>query len=293
MRAFEAAARNLSFSRAAAELNVTKAAVSHQVKALENELGLPLFRRLNRALMLTPAGQTLHPAIAEALGLMAAAVARVKKQDRTGELVLTMLDSFAAIWLVPRLGRFRKTHPEIDVRITTSDESIDFSRGDIDLAIRYGAGYWPDVHAERLMTEEIFPVCSPSLLQSDPPLEKPSDLANHTLLQDHPRDFWRMWLMAVGETGVDYERGPGYQHSNLVLLAAEQGDGVAIARSVLAADALAAGRLVKPFDVTVPAEYAYYLVCPPAHLQRPKVQAFRTWMLAEAEVSAGSLEPID
>lgn len=281
MRAFEAAARHLSFSRAADELNVTKAAVSHQVKALEDELGLPLFRRLNRALLLTPAGQTLYPPITEALRLMRSAVDRLHKQDRSGELVLTMLDSFAAIWLVPRLGRFRKAHPEIDVRITTSDESIDFSRGDVDLAIRYGAGYWPDVHAERLMTEEIFPVCAPALLRTGPPLNKPSDLVNHTLLQDHPRDYWRMWLMAVGATGVDSERGPGYQHSNLVLLAAEQGDGVAIARSVLAADALAAGRLVKPFDVTVPAEYAYYLVCPPDHLRRPKVAAFRDWLFAE------------
>ncbi len=285
MRAFEAAARHLSFSRAAAELNVTKAAVSHQVKALEDDLGLPLFRRLNRALMLTDAGQTLYPPITEALALMGAAVARVKRQDQSGELVLTMLDSFAAIWLVPRLGRFRKANPEIDVRITTSDESIDFSRGDVDLAIRYGAGHWPNVHAERLMTEEMFPVCSPALLERGPPLEKPSDLAHHTLLQDHPRDYWRMWLMAVGETSIDAERGPGYQHSNLVLQAAEQGDGVALARSVLAADALAAGRLVKLFADTVPAAYAYYLVCPPDHLRRPKVKAFRRWLLAEASES--------
>ena len=238
--------------------------------------------------MLTPAGQTLYPAVSEALGIMQAAVTRLKRQDRSGELVLTMLDSFAAIWLVPRLGRFRKAHPEIDVRITTSDESIDFSRGDVDLAIRYGAGRWPDVHTERLMTEEIFPVCAPSLLGLRPPLEKPSDLKHHTLLHDHPRDGWRMWLMAVGEPDVDAERGPGYQHSNLVLQAAEQGDGVALARSVLAAEALAAGRLVKPFDVSLPAEYAYYLVCPPAHLKRPKVRAFRTWLFAEAkEADAG------
>ncbi len=282
MRAFEAAARHLSFSRAADELNVTKAAVSHQVKALEDELGLPLFRRLNRALMLTPAGQTLYPPITEALGLMSTAVARVRRQDRSGELTVSTLDSFAAIWLVPRIGRFRKAHPDIDVRIATSDDSIDFTNSNVDLAIRYGAGGWPGVHAEPLMTEEIFPVCAPALLHSGPPLKKPSDLAAHTLLHDHPRDWWRMWLMAVGDTTVDSEKGPGYQHSNLVLQAAEQGDGVAIARSVLAADALAAGRLVKPFDLTVPAEYAYYLVCPPAHLERPKVKAFRQWLLEEA-----------
>ena len=142
LRAFEAAARHLSFSRAADELNVTKAAVSHQVKALEEALGLPLFRRLNRALLLTDAGQTLFPSITEALGLMQSAVDRLHKRDRTGELTVTTLDSFAAIWLVPRLSRFRQAHPEIDVRIATSDESIDFAQSDVDLAIRYGEGSW-------------------------------------------------------------------------------------------------------------------------------------------------------
>lgn len=290
LRAFEAAARHLSFSRAAEELHVTKAAVSHQVKALEEDLGLPLFRRLNRALLLTPAGQTLFPAISEALGLMHAAVARLKRQDRTGELVLTMLDSFAAIWLVPRLSRFRNAHPEIDVRIATSDDSIDFAHTDVDLAIRYGAGHWPEVHAERLMTEEIFPVCAPALVESGPPLAKPADLVNHTLLHDYGHESWRRWLKAAGESGIDVDRGPNYHHSNLVLQAAEQGDGVALARSVLAADALAAGRLVKPFDVTLPAEYAYYLVCPPANLNRPKVQAFRAWLFAE--VAKAGADPI-
>ncbi|MEM8950073.1 MAG: transcriptional regulator GcvA [Pseudomonadota bacterium] len=283
LRAFEAAARHLSFSRAADELNVTKAAVSHQVKALEDDLGLPLFQRLNRALMLTPAGQTLFPAITDALGLMRTAVTKVKRQDQTGELTVTTLDSFAAIWLVPRLRRFREAHPDIDVRVTTSDDNIDFSRADVDLAIRYGAGQWPGVEAERLMTEELFPVCAPSLLENGPTLEKPSDLANHTLLHDYGIVTWRGWLMAIGEEAIDVERGSHYQHSNLVLQAAEQGDGVALARSVLAADALAAGRLVKPFDISLPAEYAYYLVCPPLHLKRPKVQAFRHWLLTESQ----------
>lgn len=292
LRAFEAAARHLSFSRAADELNVTKAAVSHQVKALEDELGLPLFRRLNRALLLTDAGQTLFPSITEALGLMGAAVNRLQKQDRTGDLTVTTLDSFAAIWLVPRLNRFRKAHPEIDVRIATSDHSIDFAQSDVDLAIRYGAGTWQGVHAERLMTEEIFPVCAPSLLKEGPPLEKPADLALHTLLHDYGQESWRRWLLAVGEEGVDVERGPRYHHSNLVLQAAEQGDGVALARSVLAADALAKGRLVKPFDIALPADYAYYLACPPDHLKRPKVKAFRSWLLAEARASAGAMDPM-
>lgn len=282
LRAFEAAARHLSFSRAADELNVTTAAVSHQIKALEEELGIPLFRRLNRALLLTDAGQTLSPPITEALTLMGAAVDRLHKRDEGGELTVTTLDSFAAIWLVPRLGGFRRAHPEIDVRIATSDDIADFAQTDVDVAIRYGAGQWRDVHAERLMTEEIFPVCAPSLLKDGVPLEKPADLANHTLLHDYGLESWRRWLMAVGEVGVEVERGPRYHHSNLVLQAAEQGDGVALARSVLAADALSKGRLIKPFDIALPAEYAYYFVCPTAYLNRPKVKAFRKWMLAEA-----------
>lgn len=286
LRAFEAAARHLSFSRAAEELHVTKAAVSHQVKALEEELGLPLFRRLNRALMLTDAGQALFPAITEALGIMSTAVAHLKKQDETGVLTVTTLDSVAAIWLVPRLGRFRRAHPDIDVRIATSDDSIDFARVNVDLAIRYGAGHWPGTHAERLMTEEIFPVCAPSLLEGGPPLKTPSDLANHTLLHDYGLETWERWLTAVGSPDVDAERGPLYPHSNLVLQAAEQGDGVALARSALAEGALASGRLVKPFDVSLPAEYAYYLVCPPEHLKRPKVKAFRTWLIAEVNEPA-------
>lgn len=282
LRAFEAAARHLSFSRAADELNVTKAAISHQVKALEDDLGMPLFRRLNRALALTSAGQTLFPDINEAMTLMAAAVTRLHNQDRAGELTVTTMDSFAARWLVPRLGRFRKDNPDIDVRITTSDESVDFARVHVDLAIRYGAGNWPSLSVERLMTEEVFPVCAPALLQAGPPLERPSDLKNHTLLHDDMREDWRMWLMAADEPGVDAGKGPGYQHSNLVIQAAEQGDGVALARSVLVEDALASGRLVKPFDVSLPADYAYYIVCPKAHLSRPKVKAFRAWLFREA-----------
>lgn len=283
VRAFEAAARHLSFTRAADELNVTQAAVSHQIKLLEDRLGMPLFRRLNRALLLTDAGQALFPAVNEALDIMATAVDRLHRHDKTGEITVTTMDSFAATWLVPRLGRFRKRHPEIDVRVTTSDTSIDFARENVDLAIRYGYGDWPGLSVKRLMTEEAFPVCAPALLESGPPLKHPSDLKDQTLLHDDMREDWRMWLMAAGETGVDPERGPSYQHSNLVLQAAEQGDGVALARSVLVEAALAAGRLVKPFDLSLPVRYAYYVVCPIANLSRPKVEAFRNWLFDEAD----------
>ena len=181
MRAFEAAARHLSFTLAAHELHVTQAAVSHQIKSLEDHLGMPVFKRLNRALVLTGAGQALFPAVSEALDIMASAVDRLHNQDQSGELTITTMDSFAATWLVPKLGRFRRSNPDIDVRITTTDTSVDFARVNVDMAIRYGAGDWPGVSVERLMTEEVFPVCAPSLLQSGPPLCCPADLKNHTL----------------------------------------------------------------------------------------------------------------
>jgi LysR family glycine cleavage system transcriptional activator len=285
MRAFEAAARHLSFTRAAAELNVTQAAVSHQIKALEDDLGMPVFERRNRALLLTIAGQELYPAVNEALDIMASAVDRLHRHDQAGPLTVTTMDSFAATWLVPRLGRFRQAHPDIDVLIMTSDDSVDFSRVNVDMALRYGHGDWPGMSVERLMTEEVFPVCAPGLLQSGPPLRRPADLKHFTLLHDDMRIDWRMWLMAAGEAGIDASKGPGYQHSNLVIQAAEQGDGIALARSVLVEGALAAGRLVKAFEFALPVEYAYYVVCPPANLNRPKVKAFRAWLFEEAKTS--------
>ena len=283
LRAFEAAARHLSFTRAAEELNVTQAAVSHQIKSLEEDLGIPVFRRLNRALVLTGAGKTLFPAVSEAMAIMTSAVDSLHHQDQSGELTVTTMDSFAATWLVPRLGRFRTSNPDIDVRITTSDDRVDFARVNVDFAIRFGAGNWPGLNVERLMTEEVFPVCAPSLLETGPPLTSPADLKNHTLLHDDLREDWRMWLMATGQKDIDASKGPGYQHSNLVILAAEQGDGVALARSVLVQGALDSGRLVKPFDFALPGEFAYYMVCPQANLKRPKVKAFRKWLIQEAK----------
>ena len=285
MRAFEAAARHLSFTRAASELHVTQAAVSHQIKTLEEHLGMPVFQRLNRALMLTPAGQELFPAISEGLDIMAAAVERLHRHDQAGALTVTTMDSIAATWLVPRLGRFRRAHPDIDVLISTSDDSVDFSRTNVDMALRYGAGHWPRLSVERLMTEQVFPVCSPALLETGPALTCPADLKNFTLLHDDMRVDRRMWLTAAGVPDVDWNKGPGYQHSNLVIQAAEQGDGVALARSVLVEGALAAGRLVKALDFALPVEYAYYIVCPHSNLNRPKVKAFREWLFEEAETS--------
>ncbi len=282
MRAFEAAARHLSFTKAAEELNVTQAAISHQVKALEEWLGVPLFRRLNRALLLTDAGQNYAPPLGQSFDLLAEATDRIRDDDNRGTLTVTTLPSIAAKWLVPRLGRFRQAHPDIDLRIDASQHLSDFARENVDVAVRYGRGLWEGTRADRLMTEDFFPVCSPDLIDGDPPLHKLDDLHRHTLLHDDNRTDWTVWFLAAGIKGGDPTRGPGFTGSSLVLQAAAEGQGVALGRGALAANDLAAGRLVKPFDISLPATFAYYLVCPEANAERPKIVAFRDWLLAEA-----------
>ncbi len=286
LRAFEAAGRHLSFTRAAGELNVTQAAISHQVKGLEERLGLKLFHRRNRALVLSEAGQLYLPPLTGAFDGLAAATDRLLARDSAGTLAVSVLSSFAATWLVPRLKRFRQIQPEIDVRLSASDHLVDFAREDVDLAIRYGRGGWPGLRAQRFLTEDVFPVCSPKLLEGPHPLRRPADLRHHTLLHDDMRESWRMWLMAAGVDGIDSERGPGFSDSSMVIRAAVDAQGVALGRSALAADELAAGRLVKPFEISLRTDYAYYIVCPEATADRPKVRAFQDWLLSEAQQQA-------
>ncbi|MEQ8505230.1 MAG: transcriptional regulator GcvA [Rhodospirillales bacterium] len=283
LRAFEAAARHLSFTQAADELSVTQAAVSHQIRGLEDWLGFPLFRRLSRALVLTEAGQILFPEVREAMDILTTAVNRVQRQDQEGVLTVTTMDSFAQSWLVPRLGRFRQSHPDIDVRLVMSDRMVDLAREGVDVAIRYGRGNWSGLMVTLLRTEELFPVCAPSLVAGGVPLNEPCDLVHYTLLHDEMPVDWRDWLEAVGCDEVNPERGPGYTHSNLVLLAARAGEGVALGRSVMVADDLAEGRLVRPFEFALPAPQAYYLACVEGTEDRPKIRAFREWLLDEFE----------
>ena len=283
LRAFEAAGRHLSFTKAADELHVTPAAISHQVKALEERLGIKLFHRRNRSLLLTEAGQAYLVPLRDAFERLAAATDRLVARDRTGTLTVSALSSFAATWLVPRLKRFRELHPDIDVRLSASDHLVDFAREDVDVAVRYGRGDWPGLCVERLLTEDIFPVCSPKLLEGAHPLRRPQDLGHHTLLHDEMRISWRMWLLAAGVEGVDPDRGPSFNHSSMVIEAAVDGQGVALGRSVLVDAELASARLVKPFEISLPAEYAYYIVCPDASAERPKVRAFRDWLVRTAQ----------
>jgi len=285
VRAFEAAARHLSFTKGAAELHVTQAAVSHQVKALEEHLSVKLFRRIDRALLLTDEGQEYFRVVRDAFDRLDEATMRLLAGDARQTLTISTLPSFAARWLVPRLGRFREKHPEIDVRLDPDVELVDFAGDDVDVAIRYGRGDYPGLRSDRLLEEELFPVCSPALLTGDKPLSKPADLQHHVLLHADTHADWAAWLLAAGVQGVDPTRGPMFVDSSLLLQAAVGAQGVALGRSVLAQEELAQGRLVKPFDIRWPAEFAYYLVCPQAVAERPKIVAFREWLLDEVSYS--------
>lgn len=287
LRAFDAAARHLSFTLAAAELHVTQAAISHQIKALEQSLGIALFRRANRRLTLSEAGQAYLPAVRQAFDALVVATARLRAQDSRGRLTLSTLSSFAARWLVPRLGKFMRAHPEIDLRISPGDALVNFRRDDVDVAIRYGRGRYAGLHSVRLMTEDLFPVCSPRLLAGPTPLRAPEDLRRHLLLHDDNESGWRNWLLAAGVDGIDLTRGPLYMDSGMLIEAAINGDGVALARGALARDALASGKLQRPFHLRLPAEYAYYFVCPEESAERPRVVALRDWLVGEAAAERG------
>jgi len=293
LKAFEAAGRHLSFTRAAEELHVTQAAVSHQIKSLEEQLGIRMFRRGPRGLLLTDAGQSYLPEVREAFQRLNAATDRLLEDDARGAITVSVLPSFAARWLVPRLTRFREVHPDIEVRVSADDRLADFDRDDVDVAIRYGRGDYPGLQADRFLTEELFPVCSPELLARTA-LKRPEDLGGHTLLHDDMRMDWSMWLLAAGVEGVDPRRGPSFNDSSMVLQAAVDGQGVALGRSALALDDLAAGRLVRPFEFSLPAEYAYYILCPERTANRPSIKTFREWLLAQSapDTESGPVEAV-
>jgi LysR family transcriptional regulator, glycine cleavage system transcriptional activator len=283
LRAFEAAARHLNFTRAAEELNVTQAAVSHQIKGLEERLAQPLFRRLNRKLLLTDAGQTLLAPMSQALSIMADAVAHLEDDTGPGVLTISTLDSIAANWLVPRLGQFRTAHPDIEVRIAIADDLEDFTSGGVDLALRYGRGDYPGLHVSPMMTEELFPVCSPAMLEGGPPLNAPADLRHYTLFHDDMSEGWPEWFAAAGISAEGFTHAPIFPHFHLVVRSTIIGDGVGLGRSQLVSDDLASGRLIKPFEISVPSSWAYYIVCAPTHANRPKVKIFREWALEQAK----------
>lgn len=288
LRAFEAAARLQSFSKAADELSVTPAAISHQIHALEADLGVKLFHRLNRAVELTPSARVLLPGLSDAFAGIQASVRRLRAHNDTGTLTVTVSPSFAAKWLVPRLHRFQERHPAIDVRISASDEVIDLGKGDFDLAIRYGTGRYSG-HVETLLENEVFPACSPRLLEQGPPLRTPDDLRHHALIHDQAADrdplapTWAMWLKAAGVGDIPAASGLSFSAGYLALDAAIAGHGVVLAYSSIAADDIAAGRLVRLFSLSLPDLFAYYIVTAAGALERAKVRAFRDWLRQEAD----------
>ncbi|MDH3771746.1 MAG: transcriptional regulator GcvA [Nitrospirota bacterium] len=282
LRMFEAAARHLSFTKAAAELFVTQTAVSHQIKALEAQLGVQLFRRSGRTLLLTDEGQALLPYVKDAFDALAVGVRRIQEQSAGGVLTISVLPSIASNWLLPRLRRFQTAQPEIEVHLTATERLVDFAREAVDAGIRYGEGSWQGLRAERLLSAEMSPVCSPLLLDGPTPLAEPADLADHRLLHvlNEP-DEWRMWLHAAGVEGVDPDRGIKFDTTALAVQAAVNGMGVAMGRGPLVAGDLATGRLVEPFDLELPSSCAYYFVAPETSADQAKIQAFRDWLLEE------------
>jgi LysR family transcriptional regulator, glycine cleavage system transcriptional activator len=288
LRAFEAAARHLSFTKAAEELHVTQAAISHQVRALEEYLGVQLFRRQNRAVLLTDAAQLSLPRLREAFDQLAEAVESIRANNSENLLTVSVTPSFAAKWLVPRLDGFRKAFPDLEVRIDASTQLVDFVRDNVDAAIRYGSGRYGGLVTELLMDVEVSPVCSPRLLEGEKPLATPGDLRWHRLLhtdwasQRGEEPDWRMWLLAAGVRDIDWTKGPQFNDWMLAMQAAIEGQGVVLGRSALVANDIAGGRLVRPFNVSVPGKFAYYLVYPEIAVKRAKVAAFRDWLTAEA-----------
>lgn len=298
LRAFETAARHMNFSRAAEELSVTPGAVSQQIQNLEDYVGAALFKRTPKGLLLTDAAQTALPALREAFDRLGDAASLLTAAVDGRRVTVTAAPSFAAKWLVPRLGRFEAAHPEVDVWLSAGMELVDFANGEVDVAIRYGSGKYPGLEVVRLMHETVIPVASPELI-AERPLSTPEDLANHVLLHDGSPDAdescpdWPMWLTARGIKTVDGARGPRFNQSSLVIEAAMNGRGVALAKRALAQADIDAGRLVAPLQIATAVDFAYYVVHPKAKGRLSQVKAFVNWLIAEAEAHQAEVATMD
>ena len=281
LKAFEAAARSESFTRAAEELHVTQGAVSHQVKALEATLGLKLFNRERQRLTLTEAGRVYLAVMRDALDRIALGTERLVQRQTSGVLTVSTSPDFAAKWLVYRLGRFAESHPEIDLRVSATAPHVDFAREDVDLAVRHGDGKWPALDAVRLCSERLFPVCSPKLVSGRNRIKTPADLLKFPLLHLNDWTTWTRWFEAAGVSDP-VAHGPSVNQASMLIDLAVDGQGVALARTVLAAWDLINGRLVRPVDVSLRMSNTYWIVCPKVNANLPKIATFRNWLLAEA-----------
>lgn len=288
LRAFEAAARHRSLTNAARELNVTPAAISHQVKALEADLSTGLLRRIKGEFQLSETARAALPGLRAGFDQIAEAARRLRGDHADRFLTISVGPTFATTWLVRRLGNFTECFPDIDVRLHTTDRLADFGRDGVDVGIRFGRGVYPGCESIRLFDEEIFPVCSPGFAGRGAPLATPADLVARTLLHvDWTPDGgsetldWEMWLRAAGARNVDHTRGSRFSHSSVALQMAVAGQGVALGSNSLANDDLKAGRLVRLFDVALPVNFAYYLTYPEQTADSPKIIAFRDWILSQ------------
>ena len=288
LQAFEAAGRHLSFTEAAHELNVTPGAISQQIRQLEEFLEVKLFRRLNRAILLTDDGQLFLPQISGGFEQFSEAVGRLREKHSEGPLTITSAPSFVSKWLIPRLTNFKSQHPGIDVRIDTSDRLVDFRHEDIDVGIRFGDGVYPELDTVYLFSFDLIPVCAPELMRQGKGLRQISDLKNYTLLHSNYDELdpgfpdWAMWLKVVEADGIDSSHGIYFNQSDLLFQAALEGQGVALLANVMAEPEIRAGRLVQPFATRLPVKLNYHLVTSPAKARIAKVSAFREWILAES-----------
>ncbi len=286
LRAFEAAARHGGFTGAAKELHVTPAAVSHQVKGLEEFLGQPLFHRLPRGLELTEAGRSYLPELTAGFDQLARAADCLRGGDLAGRLVVSVLPSFCAGWLAPRIGDFNARYPEIRLELLSQNRNTDFETEDVDMGLRYGRGVYPGLEVVRVLEEEVFPICSPALMTGALPLRGFEDLRHHVLLHDpaslpdEPWNQWNTWLDWAGVDGPDLDRGHGFTDTTAMISACVAGLGVGIGRSALVRGHLRAGRLVRPFTVSRPADYAYWAAFLPKTRENPKAMAFLDWVLS-------------
>ena len=292
LKAFEAAARHESFTRAAEELCVTQGAVSHQVKALEAELGIKLFNRERQRLIITEAGRQYLTVLRDSFDRIALGTERLIQRQSSGVITVSTSPDFAAKWLVNRLGRFAEAHPGIDLRISATLQHVDFAREDVDLAVRHGDGNWAGLDVVRLCTEQLFAVCSPKLLAGRSRITKPSDVLKFPLLHLDDSNAWAKWFEAAGVEGAKHLHGPVLNRASMVIDAAIDGQGIALARTTLAASDLISGRLVRPFAEALRLSKTYWIVCPKATAALPKITAFRNWLLAEAARDARDLQKL-
>src|SRR4051812_35153463 len=291
LRAFDVAARNLNLTAAAEEMNVTHAAVSRQVKQLEQRLGVQLFERLPRGLKLTVHGALLAEGTREAFDRLAIAIEDVSAPAVRRKLMISTFSSLATRWLMPRVQSFATLFPETDLQVSTTARLVDFAREDVDVAVRFGGGEYPGMHVRPMFKPKEIVVAAPSLLKRGPPLKTYADLKGHTLLHDDAYRTWTHWLDSVGAKSVNPRRGIICGDRNSMLAAALEGQGIGITSDLFAANDLKSGRLVRVFDAEVSATFGIYAVCLPRRLSDPLISGTMDWLVREAQSSPDAHPP--